>query len=161
MKLFVLICVVGAIAGSENLRHNSRRSSDHAAASTTSEGHDARNSTVGDVGKRYLQKLFMKYGRNGHLSLEGLEHLLDSLGLGEAFFDHRIDHHYHNGTFKDFHEDHDHHDHEPVHDDHNHDHEHHDHDRSHDHDHQHDHDHDPRAKRSVDGSTDEVILTCE
>jgi len=45
--------------------------------------------------KAALLSIFAKYGRNGTLSFEGFEHLLESLGLGNiAIFDHNISEHH-------------------------------------------------------------------
>ncbi|RZF34688.1 hypothetical protein LSTR_LSTR002770 [Laodelphax striatellus] len=55
--------------------------------------------------KFFLDYLFNKYGNNGKISYEGFEHLLDSLGLGQLKFSHKLeDHKINNGSFEEVHD---------------------------------------------------------
>ena len=106
----------------------------------------SREYGVKEKSKLFMQDIFKRYGKNGVMTYEGFEHLLQNLGIGNLHIhDHDIHDHYDDkNEFRTLHEDHDH---EPVDrhdhlhnsdehtDDHNHDHEH-DH-QNHDHDHEH------------------------
>jgi hypothetical protein len=57
----------------------------------------------------YIQKIFNKYGDNGHLTFEGFEHLLEGLGLGNLIIsDHDIHDHKVKDVFKPLHKTHNH-----------------------------------------------------
>ena len=109
----------------------------------------------------YLKILFDKYGHDGKMTVEGLEHLLQNIGFRDLHkLDHDLSSHKQNGSFVNLHGSHDHihveHGHTQGHDDrsqgsncivHEHDHskvEHEDHD--HDHNHNHDHGHSDFSK---------------
>src|SRR6218665_92859 len=56
-----------------------------------------------------LEKLFEKYGKNGKMTFEGFEHLLENLGLGNVKIDdHDVHHHHSEEGFREFHLDHEH-----------------------------------------------------
>ncbi|KAL4220450.1 hypothetical protein ACF0H5_020851 [Mactra antiquata] len=56
----------------------------------------------------YVQALMEKYGDGNEMPLEGLEHLMHSLGLAGIIFDHGIDVHKVDGGFKSLHSHHNH-----------------------------------------------------
>ena len=127
----------------------------HVHATESHEAHQHHNLTAEHLDENsdhthhsFLHKIFEKYGKNGVMTFEGFEHLLESLGLGHVVIsDHDIHDHFdpHSG-FKDLHPDHNHtaygndssssqihgdsHDHHEEHDNHNH-HHHDDHDHNH------------------------------
>jgi len=55
----------------------------------------------------FLHEIFAKYGKNDVMTLDGLEHLLVSLGLGTVMIDdHDVHDHYTDDGFSEFHPDH-------------------------------------------------------
>lgn len=57
----------------------------------------------------FLKEIFNKYGNGGHMSFEGFEHLLESLGLGNVIIkDHNVKDHKESDVFKDTHDTHEH-----------------------------------------------------
>ena len=85
----------------ESHDHTSHESHDHTNGSHVQVQENATSSEERAKAEMFLQELFNKYGRDGLMTFEGFEHLLENIGLAQiSIHDHNILDHHAEGEFK-------------------------------------------------------------